>query len=263
MYTEPVNYYSAQGVLYLTKRDSSGNPTAYRDIGNAPKIELAPTVERKEHKESRSGQRLIDKILTTVKKAELRVTLEDIKKANLELLLAGTQVTLTGGSYTSGSPDILPSGLVAKDIVRLSKPNVSALTIVDSAGTPVTLVLNTDYEVIDAAHGLIRILSVAGKTQPFKAQYTYASTDEVTMYSGSDDNEWMVYVALLNTEPATDQRLGFECQRVIFDPATLMSLISDDHGTFDIKGTVLRDPVRAGDPNFGGFARWIYVDPNL
>jgi hypothetical protein len=262
-YIEPINYYSGQGILYLSKRDSGGNPTAYRDIGNAPKIELAPAVDRREHKESRTGGRLIDKILTTVKKAELRVTLEDIKKANVELLLAGSQRTLAGGSFTSGSPDIFPTGLVANDIVKLSKPNASALTIKDSAGSPVTLALNVDYEVVDLAHGLIRILSIAGKTQPFKAEYTYAATDAVTMYTGSDDQDYLAYVSLFNTEPTTDQRIGFEVNRVIFDPAQLLALISDETATFDIKGTVLRDNARASNPDFGGFARWIYVDPNL
>jgi hypothetical protein len=147
--------------------------------------------------------------------------------------------------------------------VKLRKNNASSLVIKDSTGSPVTLTLNTHYEIIDLAHGLIRILSVSGLTQPLKAEYTYASTDVVTMYTGTDDQDYSAYVALFNTEPATDQRIGFEIFRVIFDPGQLVALINDQQGSFDLKGTVLRDSVKAGDADFGGYARWIYADANL
>jgi hypothetical protein len=50
--------------------------------------------------------------------------------------------------------------------------------------------------------------------------------------------------------------------RVVFNAAELIALINEEQGSFDISAEVLRDAVRASDANFGGFARWLYIDAN-
>jgi hypothetical protein len=256
------NYFSGQGQMLVSKRSSAGIAGAYWLVGNAPKIEVKPSMERREHKESQSGSRLIDKVQTTTKGGTLDVTLEDIRKDNLALLLSGKKVTLASGSYTTGSPDTLPSGLVVGSYVKLSRPNVSALVIQDSAGTPGTLVAGTHYALRDAKHGFIEILSLGAFVQPFKAAYSYGQTDIVTQFEANDDDEYSVYLALTNTEGAPDQAIGYEIYRAVFNAAELIALINEEQGSFDISARILRDTVKAADSNFGGFGRWIYVDAN-
>lgn len=256
------NYFSGQGEVLIAKRDSNGNPGAFFMVGNSPKFEVGLSVERRKHKESRSGQRLIDKIQTTTKGGEVNMTLEDIRKDNLALILSGKKVSLSSGSYTSGSPDTFPSGLVVGSVVKLAKPNASSLVVKDSAGTPATLTLGTHYRVLDADHGIVEILSLGSFTQPFKAEYSYAATDVVTAMEANDDDEYYVYFAGVNTEGSPDQKVGMDVYRVVFDPAQLLALINDEQGTFDIKGEILRDEDRAGDANFGGFARFLFIDSN-
>lgn len=257
------NYFSGQGQVYVSKRQSNGNPGAFFYVGNAPKFDLKLSMERREHRESTSGQRLIDKVQTTSKTGSLDLTLEDIRKDNLALVFSGKKVTLSAGSYTSGAPDTFPSGLAVGSIVKLSRPNASSIVITDSAGTPVTLTLNTHYRILDARHGFIEILSLGALVQPFKAAYSYGPTDVITAMEANDDDEYFVAFAGRNTEAQpTDQEVGMDIYRVVFNAAEVISLINEDQSAFDISARVLRDPVRAGDANFGGFARFYYIDAN-
>lgn len=257
------NYFSGQGDLLLAKRDSSGNPGAFWMIGNSPKFELSFSVERRKHQEARSGQRLVDKVQSTTKGGMVKFTLEDIRKDNIALAMSGNKVSLGSGSYSGSSYDTFPSGLVVGSIVKLAKPNAASIVVKDSAGSPATLVLNTDYKVLDADHGLIEILSLGAYTQPFRGQYSYAATDVITALEANDDDEYYLYFAGINTEGSpTDQKIGADVYRCVFNPTQLMALINNEQGSFDIEGEVLKDLARSADANFGGFARLVYVDAN-
>lgn len=256
------NYFSGQGQVLIAKRSSAGIPGPFWLAGNAPKFEVRPSMDRREHKESQSGARLIDKIQTTTKGGSLDITFEDIRRDNLALLLSGKKVTLAAGSYTSGSPDTFPSGLVVGSIVQLSRPNASSIVVRDSAGAPATLTAGTHYRVLDAEHGFIEILSLGGFVQPFKAEYSYGQTEIVTAFEANDDDEYWVTFAGVNTEGSPDQKIRMDVYRVVFNVAELLALINEEQGSFDLSARILRDSIRAADANFGGFARWLYITPN-
>lgn len=257
------NYFSGQGQILAAKRSSAGIPGSFFLLGNVPRFEVKPSMERREHKESQSGSRLIDKVQTTTKGGTVEMTLEDIRRDNLALLLSGKKVTLSAGSFTSGTPDTFPSGLVVGSIVELSRPNASAIVVKDSAGTPATLTNNTHYRILDAEQGFIEILSLGAFVQPFKAEYSYAATEVVTAFEANDDDEYWVTFAGVNTEGSPDQKIKFQIFRVVFNAAELIALINEEQGSFDITARILRDAVRAADANFGGFARWMYVNANV
>ena len=254
------NYFSGQGQILVAKRSSAGIPGSFFLLGNVPRFEVKPSMERREHKESQSGSRLINKVQTTTKGGTVEMTLEDIRRDNLALLLSGKKVTLSAGSFTAGTPDTFPSGLVVGSIVELSRPNASSIVIKDSAGTPATLTNNTHYRILDAEQGFIEILSLGALVQPFKAEYSYAATEIVTAFEANDDDEYWVTFAGHNTEESPDQKIKFDLYRVVFNATELLGLINEEQGTFDLSGRILRDAVRATDANFGGFARWIYVN---
>lgn len=257
------NYFSGQGDVLLAKLSAAGVPGAFWLVGNSPKFELSFKVDRRKHQESRSGQRLVDKIQSTTKGGEVSITLEDIRKKNLAVVVGGDSVALASGSYSAANFDTFPSGLVVGSIVKLAKPNASAIVVKDSNGAGTTLVLNTDYRILDAEHGLIEILSLGAYTQPFRAQYSYAATDVVTALTANDDTEYAIYFAGVNTEGTPeDQKIGADVYRVVFDPAQLLALINSEQGSFDLKGEVLKHADKAADANFGGFARLLYINAN-
>lgn len=255
------NLFSGQGEVFMGKRDSNSRAQNAFYIGNCPKVEISLNVERRKHKESTSGQRQIDKIQTTTKGGRIVLTLEDIALANMKAMLAGTEVnpsgTLSGSTY-----DTFASALVVGDIVWTKFKNLSSIVVKDSAVSPATLVLDTDYSVLDAARGIIKILNLGTYVQPFRAQYTYAATKMVPAFEGADDQEWQLLCALVNTEANPDQKIDIEVYRVIWDPAKTLALINEEGGSFDFEGEILRDITKAADSNYGGFMRVAYVNAN-
>jgi hypothetical protein len=252
------NPVSFQGAIYLAKNNSSGNPGPLWWVGNCPKAELAPSVERRKHRESFSGNRQIDRTRFKSRDAILNLTLEDISKDNIAVGLLGKKVTTAGGSITAETFQTAAVG----SVLKLKYPNASSIVITDSAGSPATLTLNTHYKILNAKTGLIEILSLGAFTQPFKAAYTAAAVSVITGMEGDDADEYYLFCDLVNTEPSTDQAIGIEIYRCQIDPTKLLALINEDAGTFDIECSVMRELTRATDSEFGGYFRWIYNDAN-
>lgn len=257
------HYVEFQGRFFLAKRSAAGvrGPVFY--VGNVPEAKIQNNWARRKHKESTSNNRLVDHTQVSQKDASFNLKLEDISRDNLELVLAGTKATAASSSYASSNYDTFPSGLVVGSIVKLEKTNPTTIVVKDSAGSPATLVLNTDYKLIDSVHGLIEMLVVAGFTQPFRAQYGYGGAVVVPAFVADDSQEWYGYCALYNTTPATDQAIGAELWRMQFDPAKVLDLINNDNqGQIDIEGMLLYDAVRAADAEAGPYYRWIYNTAN-
>lgn len=252
------NPFSFQGAVYLCKR-ASGAYGPWWWIGNCPKGDFAPNVTRRNHRESYSGNRQIDRTRISSRDAKLTLTLEDINKDNIATAFLGSKVTTAGGSITA---EAMPTMAVGQ-VYKLKYPNASSIVITDSAGSPATLTANTHYKVLNAKTGLIEILSLSTFTQPFKVAYTAAAVSVITGMTGDDSDEYGIYVDGLNTEPATDQAIAMEIYRAQFDPTKLLALINAEGGSFDIEATLLRDLTKALDSEFGGYFRFIYNDANL
>jgi hypothetical protein len=247
-------YFSGQGKLFIASRDSNGNAGAFRYVGNVSdfKPQLATTTI--EHKESTSGQRLTDLRLTTEKKANVDAVLDDFDKNNLGLALYSTPSTVSGSSVTA---EVLPSALAVGDYARLKYPEVSAVVVKDSAGTPATLVLGTDYEISSANHGTIKILSLGAYTQPFKVDYTYAAHDNVVMFNAAPAERWLRFEGI-NTADG-DKPVLVELYRVLLDPLKELALISDDIGALNLSGSVLYDDKKVSDSYLGQFGRFVHI----
>jgi hypothetical protein len=253
------NPISFQGEIYLSLLNSTTKlPTTFWWIGNCPKAELAPTVERRIKKESWSGLRQISRSAIKSREAKLSLTIEDIHKDNLAVGLLGKKVTTAGGAITAEAF----STAIVGSVFKLKHNNATSIVVKDSAGAPATLVLNTDYKILDAQHGLIEILALAAYTQPFKADYTAGVYSVITGMEADDSNEYAVYCKLINTEDAPDQALGLEVFRVQISPTQLLALINEDQGTFDIEATALRHNTYASDTERGGYFRFVYNDAN-
>ncbi|HEX8773257.1 MAG TPA: hypothetical protein VF735_06590 [Pyrinomonadaceae bacterium] len=256
------NLFSGRGKIMMALRDSNGNPGAFYYVGETPKLDVNMEVEKEEVQESSSGNDLTMLTRRKAKKGKMSISLRDIQQANLRLLLSGENANQASGSYSGSNYDTFPTGLVVGDYVRLQKKNVSSFVLKDSAGSAATLVLDTDYEIVDADRGLIKILSLGSYTQPFKAQYSYALTKAVTMLTGTNP-EYFVWLQGLNTTRSPFAKGDGEFYRVTFDPAKSLALITTEVSSFEIEGDVLRDSTRVDNTAFGGFGRWVYVDDPL
>lgn len=171
-------YYFGQAKVF-----SQDSPGKYTWWGDFSKLTLGMEVDQKvRHKESFSGRR------GTVRKFDvgytmmLNGTLHQLDTTALARFMRASITTVAAGAVAN---EVLPTGLVAGDIIALANPGVSALTIVDSAGSPATY---PAASYIADPRGSIEIVAPpTGLTEPLKASYTRAGHKQV---------------AFLNTIPA-------------------------------------------------------------
>lgn len=118
-------YYSGQGSLYIADRDTvTGKPKGFVALGNVPELSLDIAVTKDEHKESESGNRLLDVTLIKETKGSFKFKLENLSLDNLALGLYGTSAAVAGASV-SGEAFTAYSGKRC----ALANPKVSAVVI--------------------------------------------------------------------------------------------------------------------------------------
>ena len=173
-------YASFQGRVFLGKRDLEGLPIEVRSPGNVAELKLSLKTDVLEHYESQTGQRSLDHRMVKQKSATVNLTIEEFTKENLALALYGNHVTGSTGSVTAET--IGGAAPVVGDRYFLAHPKVSALVVVDSAGTPATLTLGTHYTA-DTDFGALQFLDTTGFTAPFKASYAYGVATEIGIFT--------------------------------------------------------------------------------
>lgn len=242
-------YYSGQGKVLTAARDVNGNPGAFRWIGNAPGFSLTPEIETSEHKESYSGKRSVDKIRETGKKMGVEIVFESFEAQNLALAIGGELQTIDADTGLTKEITTAAAG----DIVSLGHMSVAGVVIVDSTPVePVTLVAGTHYK-LNAGHGSIEFLDVAGLTAPYDVTFNHSAYQSIKALE-STGSELYIRIEALNTEES-DEASVVEFYRVRLTPNNAISLITDDLGQITLTGQALIDTTKAADSEFGQFGR--------
>jgi hypothetical protein len=250
-------YFSGQGRVYLAQRDANGNPLDLRWVGNVPDLKISLAVEKSEHKESHSGQRLTDFELITGKSGELTCTLEKYDQANLELVAYGVSQSVAAGSVDD---EPLAVGMVAGSLRLLAHQFVSAVTVEDSTpGTP--LVLPTTQYKVHGPQGAVELLD--GTTggpyvQPFKVSYTRGAAKQLAMFRAAQPQLWLRFDGV-NTADG-NKRVIVDLYKVSIDPTKDLSLIGTELQKFELVGMVLADTEKDADGELGQFGRIIQAD---
>lgn len=248
-------YFSGQGKLFVAPL-VNGIPGQFRWLGNVPDFKPSFDTSKIEHKESYSGQRLLDKVITTENKSKVAAELEDWSKENLALAVRGSAAIVAAGTVAAGSPEASPVSLVAGSIWALKHQKVSALVVKDSAGTPAT-VDTADY-VVDPDFGTVTIVDVTGYTLPLTASYAYGAVDNIAFFT-QPIQEVALRFEGINTADGNKKVLA-EIYRVALDPTKDLGLITNDLGKFSLEGNALVDPTKPdNDLVFGKFGRLVYL----
>jgi hypothetical protein len=243
--------FSLQGKVYTAVRNTTtGVPGARTWLGNVSKCSAALAVNNSNKNESYSGSRLLYGTLQKSKTATLEMTLDEWLPEPLALALYGASAAVTGSTVTN---EVAPTGLIAGAQIQTAHQFISSLVVHDSAGTPATLVLGTDYVLTSATLGLITLIGVGSYTQPFKLNYTYGNASALQMFSTVKAPERWVTFDGINTN--TGEPVIAELYRCQFDPVKDFGLIDDDWGGFDLTASVLYDSINAANSSFGGFGR--------
>lgn len=252
------DYNLGRGVLYFAPL-INGVPGAYRDLGNAPEFTISLEVETLEHQSSRQGLKITDKEVTISQKVNLSLVLDEINHENLALLLSGEKGTVTNAAVAGITEyewivgdessttnvelgrwyDIVnSSGLRAYDITA------GDLTLATTNGSPVTLVLGTDYTV-DAEMGRVFLLSTStalataisgneGITLELTAKPGAAAVNQVKALTQTNIAGALKFVS---ENPANnDQRTEFQFHQVSLKADGDTSFIGDEFSTLNFTG---------------------------
>ncbi|MDH5185393.1 MAG: hypothetical protein OEX12_16055 [Gammaproteobacteria bacterium] len=217
----------------MATRDGAGVPQGLRPIGNVPELSLGIEISTEDHKESYSGARGVDKTSTTETAVSASITFESIDPENLVLGINGTFTDVVAAVGATHTVQLFLGKWTALDYLNVSNVSIPD----DGVGT---LVIDVDYE-LDAAHGLIKLLSNTNKADGVNTIVTYdhAQTYNLEALTASNPERYFIFSGL-NTED--DKPVRLEIPRLQTTPFSDLPMINDGIGTFSLEATALADP---------------------
>ena len=237
--------FSGQGIVYLAEKDSNGILLGYRDVGNVPELKLSFATTAIEHKESRTGNRLIDMKLATDKSCTASITLDGFDPETLKTAMYATVTTATAGTATAESA----TARIGK-VIPLTKIQVAAVVVKGTgAKSAKTYVLDKNYTV-SAANGSVYILTAAEQTTAaatdqiadadvLAIDYTYAAQTSTQAFKDSQKTYSLRFEGLNTADSNSPVVVTIPNFRP--DPLKDLSLISNELQSFAMEGAALAD----------------------
>ncbi|OBS10786.1 phage tail tube protein [Acidihalobacter prosperus] len=243
-------YFRGQGPILVAGLDANGNPLEFEETGDASGCLFSPSASVVSKQEHKSGLSREDNRFYHGLKVDLELDYESWLPDDIARYLWGVSTAKVAGSVSS---ETINGTLKQNAIYRLDNPNVSALVITDSAGTPKTLVAGTDYTENDV-HGSFQLLAdPTTLTAPLKASYSYGVSTDVGMMMSVPAEVWVRLEAVNSAAGGKPQLIEF--YRCVFEPASNMGAISDTYMAPKLKGGALFASARPVDPILGQYGR--------
>ena len=232
------NYFAGQGVVLMGARDTTGaiaKAGGLFEVGNCSELKLSVNTSTVEHKETTTGARAIDLRLTTEVKANMEVTIENFNAKNLSQAMRGNHVKSVAGTVTAEPLTGFPDMISPLDHLRVS--NVVIKTV---GGSPVTLVLGTDYLVNEEA-GSVKFLSTGAvaTSTALTVAYSYEAQEEVHGLTQPMQTIWLRFEGLNSAD--TNKPVVLDVFKFSTDPLKELEMIGDKVNAFQLAGTVLAD----------------------
>ena len=247
--------FSGQGPIYMgdynetTGKIENGYIVSAKKIGCANRtLKTSFSQEITKIKESCSGQSLTMATFETGKEATVSLEMADFDREMLATAMYGTSALVTGSTVTG---ETFPTVAVG-DTVHTKHPKISSVVVKDSAGTPATLVLGTDYTMDSSDHGRINILNIGAYVQPFKADYTFASYGNLTAFTSTSVVKGLIF-DFINRVDGTKGRVIIP--KIKFSPTSEFNWLSDEEAVLSLEGEILYSAALTGDGTYGSFMR--------
>lgn len=253
-----MSYIALQGRGLAAKR-TAGIPGAFQDLLNIKSFEFGFKQDWEDHKETRSGQRLLDASFSKGKEGTLDIELDDYAPKNWGLLFGATVNTVAPSTATG---ETVFSALPAVgDIFTLDNGNATSVVLTDSTGTPKTLTAGTHYRMHDGGvFGSGEILDITSSPGPFtgaiKAAYSFGAQTRGTMMTAEDAEYWVRFEGISSVD---NGRYLYEFYRVKFSPADKAALVADTYASSKLSARILADASKAADATLGMFGRIVYL----
>jgi len=178
-------------------------------------------------KESCSGYALDLAEYTTGQSMTLNLEMQEFSQKELAIALYGDVMTKAAGTDNTTT---IAQTIAAGDIFHIPA-SASNITIEDSAGTPIPLVANTNYKVLDAAFGTIQFLDVSGFTQPFVVTHDNAAYDYIQPLTKTSVVKALIFNGTSKVDGSKGQII---VPKLRFPPATV-DWLSDNAATLSLQ----------------------------
>lgn len=240
--------FRGQGQVFLAER-VSGKPAGLTFIGNVSELMLNPQTEKIEHTESQTGNNSVDKVIERALKVEMSMTMDSMASDNLARLVFGTVTKDAAATITAEAHKAYLDKMLILDNI-----NVQTFTSLTDVGGATTYVDGTDYEVIDLAAGMIKILSGGAITdgQDVEANYATGDSEVVSAFSQPNKEYWLRFNGLNTAE--NNNPVIIDCFKVRFAPSDDIPMINDDDfAEYKQSGDCLFDALQPVDGKLGRY----------
>ena len=249
-------HYYGHGRVFISARDSSGNPSNFIELEDVDAMDISLTVDYIEHINKSTAIAQKDLKVARMLSGTGKITMSSHDAATLAKNLYANVETVSGGSFSATTLD--KTTVVVGDILPLpgGKTQVSSLVMTDSTGSPVTLTLDTHYSIVDADAGLIKILSLSTLTQPLKAAGTEAAGKALGLLTTRTPDQYLRFAGINIAND--DAPCVVDLYRISIDPAANWTLLNDGNtpNQYEINFEMLRDPEQAYDATYGQFGKY-------
>lgn len=235
-----------RGRISVSERDATTGKRKTVDwLGQVATASVSLTTEKLEHFERYTGQNLKDVEIDISKNATFTATVENFDLDALALALYGTAATVAGDTVVD---ELAPDDLVIGSVWMTEHPDISSVSVETNAGS--ALVADTDYEILDAKTGRIRLLTTQA-SQPLKVSYTYASRKDLSIFTTQAPERWVTFEGI---NLVTQKKQIVNLFKVRFMPANQIPLIADNQiQSYELQGGVLYDELAPQGGALGGF----------
>lgn len=251
------DHYYGHGEAWLATRTAGGLAGNF-DVA-LPEIDLltiSPTRELVENVSKRTSIASKDIKATRLITLTGSLTVKTHTKEMLAMGLYGNVEAITGGAFADVPFE--DTTIVNDQIVPLpgDRTHVSSLVIKDNTGSPITLTLDTDYEIVDADAGLVKFLDISGHTQPYEASGTEAAGSAVGLLTQRVFEKWLRFKGINIVDD--DKVCIVDLYRVQLEPISEWRLLNDGDAVnmYEIPFEALVDSTKAVDATYGRHGRY-------
>jgi hypothetical protein len=232
------SYILSQARVFIVERAFNGPDIGALDwVGDADNVDLTVSQKTDKIKESYTGKGLTAANPVTETDCMLKINVLDMKLQNWAMATWGDDSGAKAGGSVTGESIVLFNG----KYVKLANIGVSNVVV---AGA----VLNTDYVLDTAAHGMLRVLpgsSAAPVGIPFTIMvaYDYAANNGKVEAFVLGQKFYRIVVAGLNTAQGNQPTI-LEVRQVQLEMAKKFDFIGKKHMAFELGGELLIDGSR-------------------
>ncbi|QQO38346.1 major tail protein [Vibrio phage vB_ValS_VA-RY-4] len=240
------HYYSGQGVVMLAQYDDQNKLTGYIPVGNVSALTIGIETARNEHRESQTGARGVDRVVTTEVGATVSMTVENFIQENLALGLYGSSAAVEAAAGQSMKFNVMQGRVYALDHIAVEN------VVVDDGQDPVVMTYEEDKNyTVNTDAGSIRIMTEAEQTEAGAANVIADNTEIGVTYDFGDHK----VLQGLETSSAPVRALRFEGLNTVEDDATVVvevfrfetaplaeyALINEEIANIELSGSALAD----------------------